>query len=119
MTKQHKIQIAVFSLYILIVTVVMIWEGVGIDPSRYIFVLFIPAFFLRRTRYFLLDWIPFVFWILSYDFLRGLAGVLEPRANFFFAINADKALFAVVPTVALQQLLYSAGYLHWYDYMAA
>ncbi len=119
MSKHHTVQIIIFVIYILVITAIMIWEGVGIDPSRYVFVLFLPALLLKKTRYFFLDWLPFVFWILSYDFLRGLAGILEPRANFLAAINFDKWLFGgQIPTVWLQQHLYTPGGLHWYDFMA-
>lgn len=119
MDRHHKAQIGLFLIYILVVSAVMIWQGIGIDPSRYIFVLFIPAFFLKRTRAFLLDWMPFLFLFLSYEFLRGLTPFVNPRANYFAAINFDKWLFrGHIPTITLQSLLFNPAHLTVIDYTA-
>jgi len=117
--KHHAIQIILFISYILIVTAVMIWQGIGIDPSRYIFVLFIPALFLKRTRSFLLDWMPFLFLFLSYEFLRGLAPFVNPRANYDLAINFDKLFGGQIPTISLQQALFNPAHLTWIDYSSS
>lgn len=119
MTKHHKAQIALFIVYILVVSGIMIWQGIGIDPSRYIFVLLIPAFFFHKTRAFLLDWIPFLFIFLSYEFLRGLTPFVNPRANYTLAINFDKAVFGQIPTISLQQALFNPSHLTLIDYLSS
>jgi hypothetical protein len=117
MTKQHIGQITIFILYILVMTGIMVWQGIGIDPSRYIFVLFVPAFIFKKTRPFLLDWTPFIFILLSYDFLRGLAPLVNDRVDYFTAINFDSLFGGQIPTITLQRLFYSSGHLHWWDYL--
>lgn len=120
MRKQYTFQIVLFIVYILIVTTVMIWQGIGIDPSRYIFVLFLPAFFLRKTRQFLLDWIPFLFIFLAYEYLRGLTPFVNPRANFSLGINFDRLIGGgQIPTVILQQLFFNPSSISWLDYLAS
>lgn len=116
--KHHALQIGLFIFYIIAMTAVMIWKGVGIDPSRYIFVLFIPVLFLHKIRRFFLDWIPFIFILLSYDFLRGFAPLLNNRVHYLELIQADKLLFSQVPTVWLQKYLYNPDNLKWYDFGA-
>lgn len=96
----------------------MIWQGIGIDPSRFIFVLFIPAFFLKKTRTFLLDWMPFLFLFLSYEFLRGLTPFVNPRANYTLAINFDKIFGGQIPTITLQNLLFNPHHLGLVDYLS-
>src|SRR5579884_54145 len=118
MNRTHKVQIVLFIIYILIVTTVMIWQGIGIDPSRYIFVLLIPAFFLKKTRAFFLDWIPFLFIFLSYEFLRGLTPFVNPRANFTLAPAFDKIFGGQIPTITLQSLLFNPNHLGFVDYLA-
>lgn len=85
----------------------MIWQGIGIDPSRYVFVLLLASLLVKRTRSFILDWTPFLFILLSYDFLRGFADNLGPRADFVNLINLEKGLFSMIPTIELQKLLYN------------
>lgn len=118
MHKHHILQITLFLIYIISVTALMVWKGIGIDPSRYIFILFIPAFFLHKTRRFLMDWIPFIFLLLSYDFLRGLAPLVNNRVHYLELIQADKLLFGILPSVSLQQYFYNPGNLQWYDFAA-
>lgn len=107
-----------FIFYILAATAVMIWQGIGIAPDRYALVLLLGALLIRRTRSFLLDWIPALLILISYDFLRGLVPLLNKNVHFMPLIEADKLIFGVVPTSALQTLFYQAGTLHWWDFLA-
>lgn len=96
----------------------MIWQGIGIDPSRYAFVLLFASLFIKRARSFILDWTPFLFILLSYDFLRGFADNLGPRADFVNLINLERGLFGQIPTISLQNLYYSPSGASWLDYFA-
>lgn len=96
----------------------MVWQGIGIDPSRYVFVLLLASLLVRRTRSFILDWIPFLFILLSYDFLRGFADNLGPRADFVKLISLEKGLFGQIPTITLQNLFYHPFRPSWLDYFA-
>lgn len=118
MTKQRYFQFTLFTLYMLGMTGLMIWQGVGITPDRYALVLLLGSLLIKKTRQFLLDWVPFLFILISYDFLRSLSDKLNPRVHFVEGIFADKSFFGEVPTLTLQRMFYHAGTLHWYDWVA-
>jgi PAP2 superfamily len=64
-----------------------------------------------------LEWLPFLGLLVAYDFLRGAVEVAPDRAHVVPQLDFDKALGGgAVPTVWLQQHLWSPGQLHWYDY---
>src|SRR3990167_6176561 len=109
----HRFTFGLFFLYILIMTTLMIALGVGIAPDRYAFILILPAFLISRLRPFLLDWIPFIFILISYDFLRGFADFLNPRVNYFTLIDADQIIFGTLPTISLQNIFYNPAKLDW------
>lgn len=99
-------------------TVFMIWQGIGIAPDRYAMVLLLGSLLIKRTRSFLLDWIPFLFILIAYDFLRGLVPYLNGRVHFIELINADKFIFGVLPNTYLQNLFYHPGNLSILDYFS-
>lgn len=67
----------------------------------------------------LLEWLPFFGLLAAYDYLRGAVSVTAGQAHILPQIDFDKALFAGhVPTVWLQDRLWDAGHLHFYDYGA-
>src|SRR4029077_5697891 len=70
-----------------------------------------------RARRFLMDWLPFLFLLVSYDYLRGFADDLNPRVNMFDQVHADTALFGVVPSAGLQALFLKSTP-QWYDVAA-
>lgn len=115
--KHRVFSVGLFAVYIIGMTAIMIWQGIGIDPSRYAFVLLFASLFVKRTRSFILDWTPFLFILLSYDFLRGFADNLGGRANFVDLINLEQGIFGMIPTIELQKLLYS-GSPTFLDYLA-
>jgi membrane-associated phospholipid phosphatase len=64
----------------------------------------------------LLEWLPFFGLLVAYDYLRGAVSVAPWQAHVMPQIDADKALFGgTVPTVWLQQHLWTPGHIHWYD----
>ncbi len=105
--KHRVFNISLFVIYIAGMTALMIWQGIGIDPSRYAFVLLLASLLVKRTRSFILDWTPFLFILLSYDFLRGFADNLNTRVNFTLLINAERGIFGSIPTIDLQKMLYN------------
>jgi PAP2 superfamily protein len=67
----------------------------------------------------LLEWLPFFGLLAAYDYLRGAVSVTAAQAHVIPQIDVDKALFGGhVPSVWLQQRLWDAGHMHWYDYAA-
>ena len=65
------------------------------------------------------DWLPIIVALLAYDLLRGVAdGNLLP-IHWQPPVDADKILgLGQVPTVRLQDALYTPGHLHFWDYAA-
>lgn len=119
MFKTHHFTIATFVIYIVALTGLMIWQGVGIAPDRYALILLLGSLLVRRTREFLLDWIPFLFILISYDFLRGFADNLSLRVNFHDLLAADQLLFkGAVPTLFLQEHFYKQGIVQIHDVVA-
>lgn len=110
--------ILLFVIYMVGMTTFMIIQGIGIAPDRYALVLLLAALLVKRTRKFLLDWIPFLFILISYDFLRGFANDLSGRVNYHQLINADLGLFGYLPTVELQRIFFNPQSPAWYDYVA-
>jgi PAP2 superfamily len=64
-----------------------------------------------------LEWLPFFALLVLYDYLRGAVSVAPAQAHVLPQIDADKWLFGgTVPSVWLQQHLWTPGHFHWYDY---
>lgn len=65
------------------------------------------------------DWLPIIGALLAYDLLRGVAdGNLFP-IHWEAPIHADKIFgLGQVPTVRLQDAIYTPGHLHFWDYAA-
>ncbi|HEY0487097.1 MAG TPA: phosphatase PAP2 family protein [Mycobacteriales bacterium] len=68
----------------------------------------------RRHLEFARDWVPVLLLLVLYDLSRGFADELLP-VHIHPMIDADRAMFGVVPTVWLQQHLYTPGQVHWWD----
>src|SRR5260221_952763 len=117
--KHHHLQLTLFMVYLAISTLIMVKQGIGITPDRYIVVLFVGAAFIHRGKQFLHDFLPFLLLLLSYEFLRGFADDLNHRIHYFEPIRATQWLFNNhIPTVELQHRFFSLGMFHWYDYLA-
>ncbi len=116
--KHRSLSLFLFATFMILMTAIMIWQGIGITPDRYALGLLFFSFFIRRGREFLWDWSPFLFILLSYDFFRGLADQLAGRVHYFPQIFADVVVFGNLPTITLQQILYHPGNLQWYDYLS-
>jgi membrane-associated phospholipid phosphatase len=73
----------------------------------------------RRLRVFVRDWAPLLLPLFLMDVLRALAWrvvvVLDRPVVVRWPIEADRALFGAVPTLALQAWLHPTPALHWYD----
>jgi hypothetical protein len=65
----------------------------------------------------LLEWLPFFALLAAYDYLRGAVSVPENAAHITPQLDFDKFVFGgTVPTVWLQEHLWTPGHFHWYDY---
>lgn len=116
--KHYAFSIGLFLAYIIGMTAFMVWQGIGLAPDRYAFVLLLGSLLVKKTRSFILDWLPFLLILISYDFLRGFADNLSQRVHFQELIDAELAIFGYLPTAKLQQLLYNPQNHQWYDYLS-
>lgn len=115
---KHKLFIfSLFFLYILAITLLMFGQGIAIAPSRYLFVLIFGVLVIKKVRNFILDWIPFLLILISYDFIRGLAGTLISQTRYLDLVYIDLWLFKFIPTAYLQSLFFHSNNLAWYDYV--
>jgi membrane-associated phospholipid phosphatase len=73
----------------------------------------------HSVRRLIKDWLPIIVALLAYDLLRGVAdGNLFP-IHWNAPVHADKILgLGQVPTIRLQDALYTPGHLHFWDYAA-
>ena len=111
--------LAIFTLvYFAIVSIFMIRHGVFFRPDQFLVIGFVFALLVARPFTFLRDWLPFIALLLAYEYLRGIAPKLGAAVHVQPLIAADEALFGVVPSVYLQDVLYTPGSLRAYDYVA-
>jgi hypothetical protein len=73
----------------------------------------------RSWRHAVADWWPIALILLAYLALHELATDLSPGAHAQPQLGFDEWLFGgISPTVRLQDALWTAGTLHWYDVVA-
>jgi membrane-associated phospholipid phosphatase len=68
----------------------------------------------------LVDWLPFVGFLVLYDFTRGIADKLGRPTHVTEPLNAEKWLFhGVIPSHWLQERFYTPAVIHWWDIVTA
>lgn len=74
----------------------------------------------KQLLWVLIDWLPFTAVLVLYDRSRTFADTAGMPLHMTDIADAEKALFfGHVPTVWLQEHLYSPGHVHWYDAVAS
>ena len=74
----------------------------------------------RAQAKILLDWLPFLGFLVIYDYTRGFAATLGMPTHVTQPVAAEKALFfGHVPTVWLQQHFFDPNQVHWWDFLAS
>jgi membrane-associated phospholipid phosphatase len=102
---------------LLLALAVAVWLfGLGLTPEKYLLVLLVPALIMRRARRYVVDFFPFGALLVIYAQSRGIAHLLHPVPHYGPQLNADKSLFGVVPSEALQHWLWH-GTMRWYDHV--
>jgi hypothetical protein len=115
--------VVIFLAYLAVGAGLYIWRGAYFTPDRWLILLLIGAVVMGRAMAFLRDWVPVVFLIAGYEFMRKLAGQLVNEQGRHVhvrdLIDADRAIFGGhLPTLWLQGKLYVPGQVHGYDYVA-
>jgi membrane-associated phospholipid phosphatase len=73
----------------------------------------------HSVRRLIKDWLPIIVALLAYDLLRGVADGNLFAIHWGSPVHADKVLgLGKVPTIRLQDALYTPGHLHFWDYAA-
>ncbi|MCL5784955.1 MAG: phosphatase PAP2 family protein [Patescibacteria group bacterium] len=114
--KHRLFTFSLFFTYITVMTILMISQGQGFAPARYILVLLLGSLLVKRARNFVLDWSPFLFILISYDFLRVFVKSLILDVS-YFQIPLDQKFFGFIPTVTLQQRFFNPESPSWYDFL--
>lgn len=114
----HKITLYLTIGYLVIVSGFLLWHGSWFSPDQFFAAALLGALLLGRTRLFIQDWAPLTALLLGYEYLRALVPKLGISPHIFPMINFDKALFGFIPSVKLQNVLFTPGNYHWYDYVA-
>jgi PAP2 superfamily protein len=93
-------------------------DGLDWTPDRVLLVFLAPALVLRRTRRYLVDFVPFALLILLYAECRGLAHIASPHPFYRPQLWLERHLFGGVPAEWLQARFWH-GSMQWYDALAA
>lgn len=56
--KHHHLSVTLFIVYIIGMTALMIWQGIGIAPDRYALILLLGSLLVKKTRAFL--WVTYL-----------------------------------------------------------
>ena len=121
--KQHslykKAMLIIPILYVIGVSVYMISHRAWFSPDQFFMVAVVAVILVGgRTKQFLWDWIPVLLLLFGYEYLRGLAPILTKNPNVWPMIRADQFMFGYLPSIKLQELLYTPTAPRWYDYVA-
>jgi membrane-associated phospholipid phosphatase len=120
-----SVRVALPALYLLATAVAI--DRLGLPYSQdWIFVWIVGLMLalsigdgLHTVRRLIKDWLPIILALLAYDLLRGIADGKFLPIHWQPPVTADKILgFGQVPTIRLQDALYTPGHLHLWDYAA-
>ena len=102
-------------LYFAGVTLLFWKHGTWIRPDTFLWILLLLMLILGgRLTDVLKEWLPFVFILFSYEYLRGMVPQLLERVNSTNIISWEQRIFGFIPTLRLQEALFS-GTTQWYD----
>ena len=103
--------------YFAVTSFLMAMAGGWPTPDKVVIVGLVLAFLVAKPLTFLKDWMPFVFLLAAYEYLRGLVPSLGWAVHVQPLIRADEFLFGRLPTVILQDILWVPDHPTWYDYV--
>lgn len=106
--------------YLTLLSSYLITHGSWPTPDILVPPLLFIALLLGRPHTFLIDWAPFLGLWLCWQWLAGEVAPANPlTADITGPLEAERRLFRIVPTVALQMTFFLPGRLAWYDWAAA
>lgn len=117
-SKDNRLIYSICLIYLIVIAGFMLWHRLWFSPDHFFLFASIAAISIGSFGRFLKDWIPFVLLFLSYEYLRGLAPILNKTVHIYEMINIDKFIFGSIPTVFLQDRLFHSGSPQWYDFLS-
>jgi hypothetical protein len=91
-------------VYLVAVSLLSVWRGLSVSPDYFVFFTLLGAVALGRWKSFVVDWFPFMFLVLGYEVLRGLAGASGMEVHYTGPIDFDSLIGrGTVPTIWLQR----------------
>ncbi len=121
----------IFVAYLAVaIGLILIQGGSFFTPDRILLILAPAALMLGRGREFFRDWVPFLLLLMGYELMRGVADNMahlgastaadHGNIQLGWLIDVDRVLgFGHIPSIWLQDRLYTPGVTHWYDVAAA
>ena len=124
-TDTRPLRWAAPALYVAVLSAFMWRDGVPVGRERLLLWIVLGLLALSTAnvggwfRGVLFEWLPLALVLAVYDVLRGHADGLLFSAWYRPQLEADAFLFGgTTPTVRLQEHLWDAAHVHWYDYAA-
>jgi membrane-associated phospholipid phosphatase len=111
-----RLMAVILTVYLVVMIAIMASYGVWVSVDVVAVLIAIAALLIGRGFLFIRDWIPFVAILLAWEAMRGLADQFGMAVHSDDVIAVERFLFfGNVPTVVLQQALYNANSVSWYD----
>lgn len=104
--------------YLLFLSLYLLWHGMWFSPDQFFIAALLGVLILGKSKQFIRDWTPPLALFLGYESLRALIPHLTSQVNIFPMINFDHFFFGTIPSVTLQNLLFTGTNIHWYDYVS-
>lgn len=128
---QSRVIVGLFVAYLVIGALLSYFRGgTFLTPDRIAVLLLAGAIIVGQGKAFVRDWGPFLLLFFGYELMRGVADNMTDLGSYTAGdhgqilvqslVDGDKLLFfGHVPTIWLQDRLYTPGVTHWYDTGAA
>jgi len=85
-----------------------------LNPIELFLISILLFFSISQGKELIIRFLPFVVLVMVYEAFRGVADNLNTRVGYQWLIDADRALFGEIPTIILQDWLWS-GAANWFD----
>ena len=106
----------ILTVYLVVMIAIMASYGVWVSVDVVAVLIAIGALLAGRGLLFVRDWLPFVAILLAWEAMRGLADQFGMAVHSDDVIAVERLLFfGQVPTLVLQNALYNANTVSWYD----
>jgi membrane-associated phospholipid phosphatase len=123
---RRRLPLIAGALYVVVTFVLVAWRGKILLSRDVVFVWLMGGLLVlsinnpgRWVRGMILDWLPFILFLFAYDYARSIADETGFTPHLAPQLRVETLLFGTpIPTVGLQEHLYTQGSLQWYDYSA-